>query len=89
MLERVPVSRREFDTRLDLARIFDTRGSASIVFGPFLKGDNSTNPVKHEANHRIYSRRSSGNYPNNTTNDDDADPEEKTRTMTWHQNFGI
>ena len=40
------VSRREFDPRPDLASIFDTRGSASIVFGPFLRGGNSTNPVK-------------------------------------------
>ena len=40
------VSRREFDPRRDLAMNFDARGSASIVFGPFLRGGNSTNPVK-------------------------------------------
>ena len=40
------MSRREFDPRPDLARIFDTRGSASIVFGSFLRRGNSTNPVK-------------------------------------------
>ena len=45
MLERVQVFRHEFDSRLDLAMIFDIRGSANIVFGPFSWGPLSTNPV--------------------------------------------
>ena len=45
MLERVLVFCREFDPRRNLAMNFDTSGSASIVFGPFLKGGNSTYPV--------------------------------------------
>ena len=44
-LECALVSRREFDLRHDLAINFDTSVSASIVFGPFLRGSNSTNPV--------------------------------------------
>ena len=38
MLERVLVFRRGFDPRHDHAMIFDVRGSAGIVFGPFLAG---------------------------------------------------
>ena len=45
VLERVFVFRREFDARHDPAMISDIRGSASIVFGPFFSGDDSTNPV--------------------------------------------
>ena len=37
--------RREFEPRPDHASIFDTRGSENIVFGPFFRGGNSTNPV--------------------------------------------
>ena len=39
------MSRREFDPRHDLAINFDTIGSASVIFGPFLRGCNSTNPT--------------------------------------------
>ena len=38
-------SRHEFDPRRDPAMNFDTLGSASIVFCPFLRGVNSTHPV--------------------------------------------
>ena len=45
MLECALVSRREFDPRHDLAINFDTIASANIVFGPFLRESNNTNPV--------------------------------------------
>ena len=44
MLECALVYRRESDPRHHLAINFDTTASESIVFGPFFRGSNSTNP---------------------------------------------
>ena len=44
-LECALVSRHEFEPRNDIAIYFNTIASASLVFWPFLRGCNSSNPV--------------------------------------------